>query len=67
MQTVSTQFEREMAKLIAERRKNLIEIVTTGVAISTMEGYREYIGRISELNEVMQMFDEANTNISKQR
>ena len=67
MQTISTVFEREVAKLIAERKKSLIEIVTSGVAIQTMESYREYVGRLSELDEVLQMFDEANTNISKQR
>lgn len=67
MQTVSTVFEREVTKLIAERKKSLIEIVTAGVAIQSMDVYREYVGRISELDEVLQMFDEANTNISKQR
>ncbi len=67
MQTISTVFEREVAKLIAERKKSLIEIVTSGVAIQSMESYREYVGRLSELDEVLQMFDEANTNISKQR
>jgi hypothetical protein len=67
MQTVSTVFEREVVKMIAERKKNLIEIMTSGVAIQTMDSYREYVGRLSELDEVLQMFDEANTNISKQR
>jgi len=67
MQTISTVFEREVVRLIAERKKSLIEIVTTGVAIQSMESYREYVGRLSELDEVLQMFDEANANISKQR
>ncbi len=67
MQTISTVFEREVAKLIAERKKSLIEIITSGVAIHSMDVYREYVGRLSELDEVLQMFDEANTNIQKQR
>ncbi len=67
MQTTSTLFEREVAKMIAERKKSLTEIMIAGVAIHSMESYREYVGRLSELDEVLQMFDEANTNISKKR
>ncbi len=67
MQTVSTVFERELAKLIAERRKSLIEIMTAGVAIHTLERYREHVGRLSELDEVMRMFDEANETVNKSR
>ena len=58
-------FERELAKLIAERRKTLIENMVSGVAIQTMERYREQVGRISELDEVMSMFEIANKNVSE--
>ena len=67
MQTTSTLFEREVTKMIAERKKSLTEIMIAGVAIQSLESYREYVGRLSELDEVLQMFDEANTNISKKR
>nr|DAL11078.1 MAG TPA_asm: hypothetical protein [Bacteriophage sp.] len=65
MQTISSAFERELRILIEERKKSLIENVVSGVAISTMDGYREAVGRISELNEVLDMFDDANANVSK--
>jgi len=58
-------FERELAKLIAERRKTLIENIVSGVAIQTMERYREQVGRISELDEVMSLFEVANKNVSE--
>lgn len=58
-------FERELAKLIAERRKTLVENVVSGVAVHTMERYREQVGRISELDEVLSLFDIANKNVSE--
>lgn len=58
-------FERELAKLIAERRKTLIENIVSGVAIQTMERYREQVGRISELDEVLSLFEIANKNVSE--
>jgi len=58
-------FERELAKLIAERRKTLIENIVSGVAIQTMERYREQVGRIAELDEVMSLFEVANKNVSE--
>jgi hypothetical protein len=67
MQTISTAFERELLKLIDERRKSLTENVVSGVAIQSLERYREHVGRISELDEVVRMMDEANTTLSKQR
>lgn len=65
MQTVSSVFERELAKLIHERRKNLIENVASGLAITTMEQYREAVGRIAELNEIEELMAIAADNVSK--
>ena len=67
MQTTSTLFERELTKLIEERKKILIQNVVSGVAINTMESYREHVGRLAALNEVLEMFDEANTIVNKSR
>lgn len=67
MQTYSSAFERELAALIEERRKNLIENVVSGLAIETIVQYREAVGRISELGEVLGMFSEAHTNVSNKR
>jgi hypothetical protein len=67
MQTISTVFERELAKMIAERKKILIQNVVSGVAIHTMESYREHVGRLAAFDEVLEMFDEANTIVNKSR
>ena len=67
MQTYSSAFELELAALIEERRKNLIENVVSGLAIETIVQYREAVGRISELGEVLGMFSEAHTNVSNKR
>ncbi len=60
-----TAFERELAKLILERKKSLTENVVSGVAIQTMERYREYVGRIAELDEVLSLFEVAEKNVSE--
>ena len=65
MLTYGSAFERELAKLIAERRKTLTENVVSGVAIQTMERYREMVGRLAELEEVLSMFEVANANVSE--
>jgi hypothetical protein len=65
MQTISSVFERELAKLIAERRKTLIENVASGLAVKTFEQYREAVGRIDELREVEELMVIAAENVSK--
>lgn len=65
MQTTMNVYQRELAALIAARRKSLIENVTSGVAVTTLEQYREYVGRLSELNEILELMGEAETNVSK--
>lgn len=65
MLTYGSAFERELAKLIAERRKTLTENVVSGVAIQSMERYREIVGRLAELEEVLSLFEVANKNVSE--
>ncbi len=65
MQTTMTAFMRELARLIAERRKTLTDNVASGLAISSYEQYREHVGRLAELNEVLEMMDEAEANVNK--
>jgi hypothetical protein len=65
MLTYGSAFERELAKLIFERRKSLTENVVSGVAIQSMERYREYVGRLAELDEVLGLFEVANKNVSE--
>jgi|GEM_PF-1700665 len=65
MQTISSAFERELRALIAERRKGLVEILTNGIAITTMEQYREQVGRLSELDNMSDLLEAANDAVSK--
>jgi len=67
MQTYSSAFERELAGLIDQRRKDLIENVARGVVVDSMEKYREHVGRISELEEVLELFAVAHESVSKKR
>jgi hypothetical protein len=63
--TVSTAFERELLKLIIERRAEIIGNMAGGLAIKTIEEYRESVGKISAFNEVISLCDEVSTNINK--
>jgi len=65
MQTTSIVFARELSKLVVERQKTLTENVASGLAISSYEQYREYVGRLAELNEVLEMMNEAETKVNK--
>jgi hypothetical protein len=65
MQTTSIVFARELSKLVVERQKTLTENVASGLAISSYEQYREYVGRLAELNEVLEMMNEAEANVNK--
>ena len=43
----------------------MVENVTSGLAITTHDQYREYIGRLSEQREILDLMDEAETNVNK--
>jgi hypothetical protein len=64
---VSTAFERELKKMIQHRIEDLSVNVCLGLNVSSLEEYREAVGRISELKEVLSMCDEAATTINKTR
>lgn len=65
--TVSTAFERELIKLINERKSQLADNIVGGLAISSLEEYREHVGKIAALNEVLSMCDEAASTVNKMR
>jgi hypothetical protein len=65
--TISTAFERELNKLIQERVTTLSDNLIGGLAISTMEEYREQVGRIAELKNVLSLCEEAASIINKTR
>lgn len=65
MITTMDAFRRELTKLIDDRRKSIIENVTSGLAITSMEQYREHVGRLSEQVEILDLMDEAEANVRK--
>lgn len=65
MQTSGSLFERLLSKLIEERRQKLVNDLTLGLSIETMEDYRELTGRISELGVVIDLCAEAETQVNK--
>jgi len=65
MITTMDAFRRELVKLIEDRRKNMIENVTSGLAITTIEQYREHVGKLSEQVEILDLMDEAEANVRK--
>ena len=67
MNPVSTAFERELEKLIQARIEILSENIVGGMAVSSMEEYREAIGRIAELKEVLSLCEEAASTVNRMR
>lgn len=65
--TISTAFERELIKLIMERRAEIVSNMAGGLAIKTIEEYREAVGKISALDEVISLCGEVSTTINKTR
>lgn len=67
MNPVSTAFERELEKLIQARIEILSDNIVGGMAVSSMEEYREAVGRIAELKEVLSLCEEAASTVNRMR
>lgn len=67
MLTYSDAVLNELSALIKERMKTISENVTSGLAIHTMEQYRDNVGRHAGLSEALQFIDEARENVDKKR
>lgn len=67
MNPVSTAFERELEKLIQARIEILSDNIVGGMAVSSMEEYREAVGRIAELREVLSLCEEAASTVNRMR
>jgi len=63
--TVSTAFERELLKFISERKAEIVSNMAGGLAIKTIEEYREAVGKVAAFNEVISMCDEVSATINK--
>jgi hypothetical protein len=65
IQTASSVFERELRRLISEERHHLATNLVGGHSITSMEAYREAVGRIAALDLVIELCDDAQTLVNK--
>jgi hypothetical protein len=65
IQTTSSVFERELRRLISEERHHIATNVVGGHSITTMEEYREAVGKIAALDMVIELCDDAQTIVNK--
>jgi hypothetical protein len=65
MITSSSMFQHELVKLITARIEDKTQNLATGVAIQSIEQYREQVGRIAELKEVLELIEEASDKVMK--
>ena len=65
IQTTSSVFERELRKLISEERHHIATNIVGGHSITTMEEYREAVGKIAALDMVIDLCDDAQTVVNK--
>jgi hypothetical protein len=63
--TLNTAFERELVKYILERKAEIISNMAGGLAIKTIEEYREAVGKIAAFDEVISMCKEVSFDINK--
>ena len=65
IQTASNVFERELRRLISEERHHIATNIVGGHSITSMEEYREAVGRIAALDLVIELCDDAQTIVNK--
>lgn len=65
IQSVSSVFERELKRLIAEERNHIAEVIVGGHSIKTMEEYREAVGKVAALDMVIELCDDAQKIVNK--
>jgi len=65
IQTTSSVFERELRRLISEERHHIATNIVGGHSITSMEAYREAVGKVAALDMVIDLCDEAQTIVNK--
>lgn len=65
IQTTSSVFERELRRLISEERHHIATNLVGGHSITSIEQYREAVGKIAALDMVIDLCDEARTVVNK--
>jgi hypothetical protein len=64
MMNISTLFEAELKKMIAEELERIAEKLCVGFSIEDMNQYKHETGRVAALRSVLDMCDEVNTIIA---
>jgi hypothetical protein len=65
IQTASSVFERELRRLISEERHHIATNIVGGHSITSMDQYREAVGKIAALDLVVELCDEAQTIVNR--
>jgi hypothetical protein len=65
IQTTSSVFERELRRLISEERHHIATNLVGGHSITSMEQYREAVGKIAALDMVIDLCEDAQTIVNK--
>ena len=65
IQTTSSVFERELRRLISEERHHIATNIIGGHSITTLDQYREAVGKIAALDMVIELCDDANSVVNK--
>jgi hypothetical protein len=65
IQTTSSVFERELRRLISEERHHIATNIVGGRSITSIEEYREAVGKIAALDMVIDLCDDAQKIVNK--
>jgi hypothetical protein len=65
IQTTSSVFERELRRLISEERHHIATNIVGGHSITSIEQYREAVGKIAALDMVIELCDDAQSIVNK--
>jgi len=66
LQTLNTQFEHELKKLIEDEVERIKDILAVGMAVKDYAEYRFHVGQIEALNKISTSYcDEATSIINK--
>lgn len=65
IQTTSSVFERELRRLISEERHHIATNIVGGHSITSIEEYREAVGKVAALDMVIELCDDAQKIVNK--
>jgi hypothetical protein len=65
IQTASSVFERELRRLISEERHHIATNIVGGHSITSIEQYREAVGKIAALDMCIELCNDAQAIVNK--